>query len=142
MFIRIRRAKTGVNQWVEVVHDSVRALIRTLVSVARKGEHIFPFTPETFRKQFRQTVGDLGLHSLYSPHSLRHGGATHYLYLLNWDFVDVMRRGRWKEEKSCRHYLQEARALLLGLSVETEMAELGAMYSKKLLFHMTLPRKH
>ena len=50
--------------------------------------------------------------STFSLYSLRRGGATyHWQRTRNFEFTMLM--GRWQEQRTCRIYLDEARALLI-----------------------------
>ena len=90
MSLRIRKAKTGVNQWVSVRDPAVMALVRGLLAVPRRGS-LFSFSAGVFRTQFKHVCRQLGLSAAYVPHSLRHGGATH-LHLLGWSLEDILMR--------------------------------------------------
>lgn len=62
----------------------------------------------------RMTCDALGLQSHhFTPHSLRHGGATHAYSHLGQSIETIMHRGRWQSTQSCKTYLQAGRAQLL-----------------------------
>jgi integrase len=57
----------------------------------------------------------------FTPHSLRHGGATHALLHLGQSIETVMHRGRWQSVNSCRIYLQAGRAQLLQQDIDPDI---------------------
>ena len=61
----------------------------------------------------------------YSPHSLRHGGATRH-FLQKKPISDIQFRGRWSSSKSVRTYIQSGRALLLLTQVPTEVFQVAS----------------
>ena len=125
--VRIRKAKTGRNQWVMIRDKQVASLVTKRVKAmrGRSGKtRIFPFSPEIFRKKFKGACAALGLSEKYVPHSLRHGGATHdFLAGKSVDYVVL--RGRWAEIKSARRYIQQGRALLMAVKVPRRVAKLA-----------------
>ena len=57
-----------------------------------------------------------GINCGFVPYSLRRGGATHfYIALQALDFVMV--QGRWKDQRTCRLYVDDARAMLVNFSL-------------------------
>ncbi len=63
----------------------------------------------------------------FTPHSLRHGGATNDLILNLRTLEQIVERGRWQQSKSARTYLQAARSLVLQFSVH-ERVRVKGMY--------------
>ena len=68
---------------------------------------------QTFRARFQLLVVLLGLEEgTFLPYGLRRGGATfHWQTCQNFEATMIM--GRWADQKTCRIYLDEARALLV-----------------------------
>ena len=68
---------------------------------------------QVFRARFQQLVVVLGLEEgTFLPYGLRRGGATfHWQTCQNFEATMIM--GRWADQKTCRIYLDEARALLV-----------------------------
>ena len=55
-------------------------------------------TESAFRRVFALARKSWGLPAEVTPHSLRHGGATHCYVILGMSIPDLKRRGRWAEE--------------------------------------------
>ena len=126
--LRLRKTKTGTNQWVEVRDPSVALLLRQLVRSTRS-KFLFPFSAADFRSVFKATCASLGLSSRYVPHSLRHGGATR-LHLQRVSIEDILLRGRWSSTKSARRYVQSGRALLLSVTVPKTIQAKAARFAR------------
>lgn len=126
MAIRLRRTKTGPNQWVTLTSSDVIVLVRCLVDEARSSvssesnpgnQLVFNFSPAQFRLYLRRSVVAVGLaHVRYVPHSLRHGGATHD-FISGVPIETVLAKGRWQSTKSARHYIQAGRSILLSTTI-------------------------
>ena len=74
----------------------------------------------------------------FTPHSLRHGGATHAMQHLGHGIADVMHRGRWRSASSATRYLQAGVAQLLQQSISADVldkADRAAMSWPVLLRH-------
>jgi integrase len=137
MGLRIRKAKTGPNQFVTVRDAAIRVLVRELVATTAAGEPLFNFDARNYRGWFKHVCGELGLSSRYVPHSLRHGGAT-ALHVAGWSLEDIMMRGRWESVKSARRYIQAGRALLLSLHVPRNIAYLGRLFASDVVLALSL----
>jgi integrase len=127
MVIRLAVTKTGLNQSVSVENEVVRrtllVYLRAYPFMAR--DRIFSFSPTSFRRTIREVADALGLHRVpFVPHSLRHGGATHY-YFRGVSIEDIMFRGRWVVLESTRRYITTARALLLMNSIPSHLHDIG-----------------
>jgi hypothetical protein len=70
-----------------------------------KAETLFGISYDVYANELRDALAALGLGEGYTPHSLRHGGATH-LKLCGWTVEDIKMRGRW-ESKAFKIYLSE-----------------------------------
>jgi integrase len=109
--LHLRRTKTGPNKGVEVANGHVKVLLRVLCDKVGSGR-LFNYHISTYRRWFKKACISLGLSSDYTPHSLRHGGAT-YDYLNGMPIGDVMVRGRWAQSKSASHYISMGRQLMM-----------------------------
>ena len=77
---------------------------------------IWTFSPHIFRQSFAAILAHLDLTRFgFSLYSIRRGGATHY-YTRTRDLNAVAIQGRWKDLRTARIYLDDARATLLRLS--------------------------
>lgn len=143
MLLRIRRAKTGANQTVRVHDPAVQALVRGLVRSTPRRQPLFPFKPALFRLEFHRACAALRLSDRYVPHSLRHGGATHWHNNLGRSMEDIMHRGRWASSKAARIYIQQGPAVWMEQSVPAATFQLGLLVSRDLSRHMgTLSQVH
>jgi integrase len=129
---RIRKAKTGTEQWCEILRPTVRNILRQYASTRFPGQSLFGFSSAEYRRFFKRICAELGLSPTYVPHSLRHGGAT-LLFLLGVHMDRILIRGRWSERKSARIYIQRGRALLLAMSVPIDVARAGQFLAKHLI---------
>jgi integrase len=114
--IRLRRTKTGQNKWVRVSHPAVARLVYYVLTKrraegARPSDLLFATSAARFRRLLASHCARLGLRR-FTPHSLRHGGATTD-YMEGVNLENILVRGRWKSTKSARHYIQSGRALLM-----------------------------
>jgi integrase len=129
---RIRKAKTGTEQWIQIINNDVLALLRQHAFTRRAGQKLFGFSADQYRSMFKRVCAELGLPLSFVPHSLRHGGGT-FLFLMGMPIDNIMIRGRWAEKKSARIYNQSGRALLLSLTIPRTIALAGRLLSKHIL---------
>ena len=136
MSIRLRKTKTGPNQWVTLTHPDVISLLRCLmqgIADSSLDPPLFRFSPARFRCCLRQSVCTLGLsHIHYVPHSLRHGGATHD-FLSGVPLETVLAKGRWQSTKSARHYIQAGRSILLSTTVPQRQYDQALEFSQNII---------
>ena len=131
MAVVLRTAKTGRMQSVGIWSaDVARILVHwvgAVPSTTAPGDddpRIFAFSPDFFRRLMHRTSAALQLPTRYTPHSLRHGGATDD-FLRNGSIERVQFRGRWKQLESVRRYVQTARAVLAAQEVAQHHNDLG-----------------
>jgi hypothetical protein len=134
--LRIGRAKTGTNQTVRVHDPAVRELLMTLVRATPSAHRLFPFTPRDMRAVFHAACASLGLSMRYVPHSLRHGGATHWHNNLGRSMEDIMHRGRWVSSKVARLYVQQGPAVWMSMKVPDAAYALGLLVSRDVARHV------
>ena len=112
----------------------IRALQNWIAGLERP-ERLAPWTETRFRGAFHMLLRDSGLHSVAydAPRSLRRGGATHDF---GWHgLIDkTVVRGRWKQQRACRIYVDEAMAHLAGISM-TPRAQARVEASKRRFLH-------
>ena len=120
---RLRKTKTGENQWARVEESTVvRLLQQRLVRLrGRPNAKVFPFSTSQLRRAFKQSVARVGLDASYVFHSLRHGRATE-MHLMKMPLEDVLAAGRWQSTKTARHYVQAGRVLLIATKVPDAVA--------------------
>jgi integrase len=141
MALRLRKTKTGPNQWVTVEDEQVMHLLRGVIAKTKPGHSLFPVSTSTYRRLFKSACSDLKLSSSYVPHSLRHGGATRQ-HLLGKPMEDILLRGRWASTKSARRYIQSGRAILLSMDIPPDLARLAPTLSRDLLLTFSLTQLH
>lgn len=119
VMLRLAKTKTGNNQTVTVESKDVSYLLQQHICDRRPDDKVFPITKTRFYSIMQQACSAFGLgdHG-YTPHSLRHGGATRH-FLQGKPIGDIQFRGRWSEAKSVRTYIQSGRALLLLTNVDS-----------------------
>lgn len=123
--IRLPTTKTGDNQWAELYDGQVSALIARLYNKVRHYQSSFLFDmpcsasirsrTSYYRSVFHQATATHSLHSdpPYTPHSLRHGGATYAHQVLQQTIETIMHRGRWQSNNNARMYIQSGAASLV-----------------------------
>ncbi len=141
MALRLRKTKTGPNQWVTVENEQVMQLLRGVIAKTKPGHSLFPVSTSTYRRLFKSACSDLKLSSSYVPHSLRHGGATRQ-HLLGKSMEDILLRGRWASTKSARRYIQSGRAILLSMDIPPNLTRLAPILSRDLLITFSLTQQH
>ena len=106
----LERTKTGENQSVRLRKGATTTLLRALVvqRLREGGDKLFTFTAGHFRTWIKAECTSLGLGDIgFTPHSLRHGGATAD-FLRGMSVNDIQLRGRWRCFESLRRYLQQS----------------------------------
>ncbi len=120
--LRIRKAKTGKEQSVKIWNEDVRHLL--MIHLGRQNgppkSKLLAFNSAQYRTIIQNCLSILNLSHLgFTPHSLRHGGATH-LFRLKCPTEDIMIRGRWSLHSSTiLTYLQVAAAASLDLQISS-----------------------
>jgi len=124
--LRLDKTKTGRNQSVTIENQSVARLLAHHIRGRQPTDRVFSVSKHTFYNLFHQACHACGLGGQhYSPHSLRHGGATRH-HMLGKPIADIQLRGRWSDAKSVRTYIQSGRALLLVNQVDPDVFSAGA----------------
>jgi integrase len=113
--IILRDTKSGRAQSVLIARPALAAVVAAWVAARRASssecEWVFTFSAARFRADLARACAALGLPA-FTPHSLRHGGASHDL--LHGMHVDsVQLRGRWSSIPTARRYFQVATAAAL-----------------------------
>ena len=110
----LRQTKTGRNLWVQVLSPVIVQLFPRFLAGLAPEQRLLPLSPAKFRSLLRASCVKIGFKAHFTPHSLRHGGATH-MFLLRYSLEDILHRGRWKSTASARRYIQAGQAHLLQL---------------------------
>ena len=108
--------RSGAQEMIVIQDRQTLLLCNYLCNRLQPSDFLLRAPAANFRKVFDTIVQWLGLKSHgYRPYSLRRGGATAALQLLqNVDLVCF--RGRWGNHKTAKIYLTEGMASLLSLS--------------------------
>lgn len=114
--IRIPKSKTGRNQSVTVRRTKLVDRLHTHARDLHRKDYLFPFSAQTFRDRMYRMEAQYGIPYHFTPHCLRHGGATHD-FDEGISFERIMVRGRWKEASSTRHYIHTGVSLQLTLQL-------------------------
>lgn len=127
----VRDAKTGSNQFVPLDDMLLLKRLRILMNDSDLGsnELLFPYSYAALSLFLSDALEHLRLgHIGYTLHSLRHGGATRD-FLEKVDVADIMVKGRWLSDSSCRRYLNAGKGLLLTVQFSDEAKRRIKYYS-------------
>lgn len=124
-YIRLAVTKTGSNQTAEITNVDVITLLQRQISSCPADGRLFPFPSASpadyYRSILRATCTALGIGSFhFTPHSLRHGGATHAHMHMGQTIEHVLHRGRWQSNSSARIYLQSGAAALIATQLPAQ----------------------
>ena len=119
VFLRLKSSKTSRGRQQSLVFHN--ALLAKIVQVAknRLGSQgmVWAYGPGCFRRTFEALVHNIDLQGFgFSLYSLRRGGAT-YAYVKSHNLDQVAIRGRWKDHRTARIYLDDAQADLLRMQL-------------------------
>ena len=120
--LALPKSKTGLNQSVVIHPGDWLDLTRLLVDRPLKpGARLVSVSAHKFRNRLQDILRQLGAnHVRFTPHSLRHGGATRD-FMLGIPIADIVVRGRWAQAKTASRYIQQGRALLVKMSLSKRL---------------------
>lgn len=129
----VRSAKTGKNRFIRLSDDTLlRRLHRFIASKPLSAVSLFSLSYAELSASFKTTLHHLHLSNHgYQLHSIWHGGAA-YEWLNSTPLQDVMMKGRWKAEASCKRYLNAGKALLVRTSLSRRSVSLISHYAPRL----------
>ena len=135
-YIRLATTKTGANQTAEISDSNIISLLQHYITTRPPHSRLFPFPTSApadyFRKVLRSACAALDMTEQgFTPHSLRHGGATHAHMHRGLTIEHVLHRGRWKSNSSARTYLQSGTAAL----ITTQLSDSAQHYVQGLGSH-------
>ena len=111
--IALPKTKTGLNQSILIREGPWLALTRSLWRRRKGDSKLVNMSASSYRNIFRRALATLGVQpGTFTPHSLRHGGATDD-FIQGIPMADIIVRGRWAFAKNASRYIQQGRALLL-----------------------------
>ena len=130
-FVTLKDTKTSRNmvQHLALHNASLTGVLYNLWDDLPAGK-LWPYSVHVFRKCFNLLLSTLGATPLnFTLYSIRRGGATHaYVRSRNLDTVVI--QGRWKDSRTARIYLDDARASMLRLAFPVQLQEILARYAK------------
>ena len=128
------KSKTGLNQSVVIHPGDWLNLTRLLLDRPLKaGARVVSISAHKFRRGLQSILKRLGVTRVrYTPHSLRHGGATRD-FMLGIPIADIVVRGRWAQAKTASRYIQQGRALLVKMSFSKRLRASMRSVSSRIL---------
>ena len=118
------RTKRGLEQRVLLSHPATVAWVRRFMQTFACKDVDAYFTNCSHNRLARwlqkacEALGFGGVH--WTSHGLRRGGATE-LMLQGMSLPDIMLRGRWLSERSCREYLRRGEVMMLRLRADISL---------------------
>ena len=135
------KASKQFQQFLAHSDENFFVLISFLVSKLGFTGEVWPYSLSYFRTCFSGLCNFFDLASLHLvPYSLRRGGATHF-YGTQKALDFVMIQGMWKDQRTARQYLDDARATLISLHLSTTSSLLLAIFRNSFLSLVTSLRK-
>ncbi len=136
--IRLPRTKTGTNQSVTISNPHLWNLFKEyLATIPESRTKIFSgINAAGVIRELDRATTSFGITAIrFTPHTLRHGGATED-FLKNVPIQDIVHRGRWASVSSAENYIQSGKALLLGTQLPNALKSQSAplMRDPSLLF--------
>ena len=125
--LRIRKAKTGKNQFARITDPLVIDVLRLLKSITPADQLVFKgATPRFFNKLLTLLCHTLDIKHRFTMHSLRHGRASK-AHLDREPPEHIRLDGRWASSTSMEGYLQAAVSLLQTLTCSDDLQSLFRM---------------
>ena len=129
--LRLSNTKTSKQhlQALSLTHPGLLRLVLRAKSHATS-PFLWPWSITHFRTCFQSLTSFFEVsHHHFVLYSLRRGGATHfYQQMQSLDFVMI--QGRWKDQKTCRLYLDDARAMLVNFQLSAVTRALMAFFQQ------------
>ena len=105
-------------------------LLSRLVHGREAEERLFSGDGRVFRQLFRRLLTFFKVEGFnFQPYSIRRGGAT-WWFDRSGSLDQTVVRGRWQDAKTCRIYLDDARAALTRLTFSPDSNRLISMFEK------------
>lgn len=139
MIIRLRKTKAGIVQSVSVEDRGVESLLLHLLARTRHDHLLFPFSSYKYRWSMAAACKALRLPQHFTPHGLRHGGATEF-WMQHRDLDRLALRGRWSDKRSCLRYMQEGEMAYVDQHVPRSILVLAFDFAKDV--YRSLTQKH
>jgi integrase len=133
--LHLAHTKTGNHQWAQVRSPLVAELLRIWFEFARpisSSSSVFGLSVARLRSSMGVAISLLGLSPKFTPHSLRHGHATHD-YESGATVQDIAVRGRWRCLDSLLIYVQSGPALAVQFRPSSSLSTLASASSSMAL---------
>eukprot|EP00438_Fugacium_kawagutii_P018783 Skav201312 [mRNA] locus=scaffold1490:109079:114118:- [translate_table: standard] len=141
--VTLANTKTSrkAHQTLVVQNSALATLLAPLLAQLPTGK-IWRFQPRGLRLCFQALVSHINAETCqFSVYSIRRGGATHaYVASRSLDYVSV--QGRWKDVRTARIYLDDARAALLRMLSDDGAIEFCSGVAESSLKSVNLARPH
>jgi integrase len=133
MVIGLSHTKTGPMQSVAVKSPLVTRLVQLLIeqhngvspTPLTSNDKLFDMSVHEYRRLFTSACDSCGLSQYrFTPHCMRHGAATADYVADPLSMDAILLRGRWRDSKSLRIYINSGVFLSLQVT-ETELQRLG-----------------
>ena len=129
VILTLAKTKTARNhqQTVAFQHSGLAKIVVQLLEHLAPGP-LWRFSPRGFRLCFNAIIGHCRANSCgFTVYSLRRGGATHaYVASRSLDLVII--QGRWRDQRTARIYLDDARASLLKMHLPEGLRQAMCRY--------------
>lgn len=145
--VRIRKPKNhrqlGHSQFSVVRQPDTCNWVTWLIHHTNKaGDKLWPDSAAAFRRVFKDQCNRLlGKGHLFSPASLRAGGAT-FLFDMNVDVNRLRLLGRWTHVQSLEHYIQLAKSQQLVLNINQKAVQRITKLLQSGNFLLALPPRY
>lgn len=127
--VYLPKSKTGDFQSVKIRHAGIAKLLCQWIGTRDTEQSVFGLTPAAYREILSQACVALKIdHVGYTPHSLRHGGAT-CDFMAGVPLEDILLIGRWESSKSARTYVKQGLGLMLAATLPPRVMDLGLKYA-------------
>jgi integrase len=135
--IALPHNKSGQAQDVHIDNPNIDRLLITYLQHSNKRpcDKVFPYTTSSYTKMFHAAVAALQMHDIpYTPHSLRHGGATEF-YMQHGPAAleQIQHRGRWVSASSLRTYIQASSSVNIHNILPQQVIDIGNRFKQDIL---------
>jgi integrase len=136
--MRLPKTKTGLNQaaWLEM--PPVMSVLQFWKLRPAPDGTVFGIK-DAFYDLWHAMLARLELDTVgFTPHCLRHGGATH-MAMCGKSGAEIQRRGRWRMPSSVVRYEQQAEAAFIASNIPDRVLKFGGRCAKALHLLKKLP---
>jgi hypothetical protein len=129
--IHLRKTKTRMNQSVLIERHGLAAIIHSIIYGRHGDEYVFNTLHDQrclYYSCFHSLLSLLPLPPTvsFTPHSLRHGGATHDSVHRHRPVTFIQLRGRWASQHSVLRYIQTRQAVDMTWKLPASIHNIGS----------------